>query len=264
MALGNREASFLATMAWEGRNKLSMDPRDPGNWTGARVGAGRLVGSKFGVSAMTAARYFPGKAMADLTVDDALRVFVDSYWEPIGADAMAAGLDHCASDDAYNAGPAGALSRWKRGRFAGASDPIAAIHAYSKLRLSFLEALWSWKFYKRGWAARVAGVEAESVRMAHTAGSLSPRGLMSPGDRFAAISLAAKESVGLARNIGLAATSIALLGLAVSRHVSFALTALVVSTACAAARQFWTAHVHAARRDAFGDAANADGSTTAR
>jgi Glycosyl hydrolase 108 len=91
MTILNRKASFLATIAWEGRARLSLDPRDAGNWTGGKVGAGRLVGSKFGVSAMTAARYFPDKAMVDLTVDDALKVFVDGYWTPIRADAIAAG-----------------------------------------------------------------------------------------------------------------------------------------------------------------------------
>jgi lysozyme family protein len=257
VSLANRKASFLATIAWEGRARLSLDPRDAGNWTGGKVGAGRLVGSKFGVSAMTAARYFPDKAMVDLTVDDALKVFVDGYWTPIRADAIAAGLDHCVSDDAYNAGPASALRRWKRGRFAATADAIGAIHAYATLRLSFLEALRTWKLYKRGWAARVAGVEAESVKMAHAAGSPLPRGLLTPGDHFAAASLAADRSAGSARNIGLAAMATALLAPAVPTHASVALATLVVCAACVAVHQFWTAHVHAARREALGDAADA-------
>ena len=256
MAAANRTSSFLATMVWEGRDRLSLDPRDAGDWTGGRVGAGRLVGSKFGVSATTAARMFPGKAMADLTVEDALKAFVEGYWTPIGADAMAAGLDHCASDDAYNAGPVAALRRLKRCGFASGGDPIAAVHAYSKLRLSFLEALRSWKLYGRGWAARVAGVEAESVKMAHAAGSPSPRGSTTLAAHLCAASLAADRAAGSARNIGLGATAAALFTPAIPTQSGLGQSFILGAAVCAAVHQFWTAHVHAARREALGEAAD--------
>jgi hypothetical protein len=93
--------------------------------------------------------------------------------------------------------------------------------------------------------------------MAHAAGSPLPRGLMTPGEHFAAASLAADQSAGFARIIGLAATATALLAPAVSTHASLALAAIVLCAACVAAHQFWAAHVHAARREALGDAADA-------
>ena len=53
MAQSNRMASFLATMVWEGGAKLSLDRRDPGNWTGGKVGVGVVAGSQWGVSMET-------------------------------------------------------------------------------------------------------------------------------------------------------------------------------------------------------------------
>ncbi len=30
---------------------LSLDPKDPGNWTGGKVGLGKLLGTKYGIAA---------------------------------------------------------------------------------------------------------------------------------------------------------------------------------------------------------------------
>jgi len=47
-------------------------------------------------------------------------------------------------------------------------------HAYSKARLAFLHALKTWSVFGTGWARRVAGVEAESIRMAYQAQTQAP------------------------------------------------------------------------------------------
>jgi lysozyme family protein len=162
MAASNRKASFLATMKWEGGETLSLNPRDPGNWTGNAIGVGKLVGTRFGVSAGA----HPTLDIANLTVDEALAVYVDQYWNVINADALAAGVDHIVADDAYNSGPSSALRRWSK--ISKTDSPAAKIHAYSKLRLSFLQGLRGWKAFGRGWSSRVAGVEAESLKMAES------------------------------------------------------------------------------------------------
>jgi lysozyme family protein len=48
---------------------------------------------------------------------------------------------------------------------------MATIRAHSTARLSFLRSLRVWRSFGRGWATRVAGVEAESVVMATNAGT---------------------------------------------------------------------------------------------
>jgi lysozyme family protein len=60
---------------------LSNDPNDPGNWTGGRVGAGILKGTKYGISAAT----YPHINIADLTVDDAKAIYWNDWWIAIAA-----------------------------------------------------------------------------------------------------------------------------------------------------------------------------------
>jgi hypothetical protein len=170
MSASNRLPSFLATMVWEGGAKLSLDRRDPGNWTGNRVGGGRLRGTKWGVAAGS----HPDLDIPALTAAQACEIFVAQYWQPIRADELAAGLDHCVSDDSYNAGPRAAAERLRRVELLRLRDPAAKIHAYSKARLAFLLALKARRLFGAGWARRVAGVEAESLRMAFNSQS-APR-----------------------------------------------------------------------------------------
>lgn len=43
---------------------LSMDPNDPGNWTGGAKGKGELNGTRYGISAMS----YPKEDIARLTL----------------------------------------------------------------------------------------------------------------------------------------------------------------------------------------------------
>src|SRR5579872_3875806 len=162
MAASNRLPSFLATMKWEGGDRLSLDPRDPGNWTGGRRGVGALKGTKWGVAAAT----HPGLDIAALTADQALSIFLVNYWGRVGGDELPPGLDHCVSDDAFNAGPRAALRRLRKIEAAANVSVVRRIQVYSQARLAFLESLKGWRIFSRGWARRVAGVEAESLKMA--------------------------------------------------------------------------------------------------
>ena len=170
MTASNRLPSFLATMVWEGGAHLSLIRSDPGNWTGNRVGVGQLKGTKWGVAAGS----HPTLDIASLTPDQASLIFETGYWRPIGGDALATGFDHCVSDDSYNAGPGAAAKRLRKIAALRLNDPAAMIHAYSKARLAFLHALKTWSVFGTGWARRVAGVEAESIRMAYQAQTQAP------------------------------------------------------------------------------------------
>jgi hypothetical protein len=130
MALANCRASRLATIAWEGRAELSLDRRDGGNCTGGRVGVGSWsVGSKVGVFAATALRQFLGKAMADLTEEDALKVFVaDSGRRPSAPTAWPPGSTIACRTTITRRGGRGSRSLAAR-RIRQGRDPLAAIHA---------------------------------------------------------------------------------------------------------------------------------------
>jgi lysozyme family protein len=259
MSQSNRMASFLATMRWEGNSALSLNKADGGNWTSGKVGVGALVGSKFGVSAPVAARLFPGVLMKDLTADQALTVFLTNYWAPVYADKMLTGVDHCVSDDAYNAGPSSALGRWHRGAFLYSGDAVTTIHAYCALRLSFLESLKTAKIFLPGWSRRVAGVEAESVVMAHGAGAKIPQPaqkvVLSLAEHLATKSNEADDSsrthgaTGVATAMGAGVAAIAVSG----AHPLVA-GGIGAGGLLAALISYWKSRVQAARRDALGDA----------
>jgi lysozyme family protein len=251
MSATNRRASFLATMKWEGGETLSLDRADPGNWTGGRVGAGALKGSKWGVSASA----HPTLDIASLTIDDALKIFVDGYWNAIDADAMAGGVDHCVSDDAYNSGPGAALRRYRRCVAVG--DAMATIRAHSLARLSFLRSLRVWRSFGRGWAARVAGVEAESVVMATNAGTAD---LSAARERIGAeargAGAQAEQSRARAALLALVALLCPFVHLALTgRVVSVSLTLVVIVIASALGLAFWSMVVHQERSRALTRAA---------
>lgn len=75
---------------------LSLDPKDPGNYTPA----GKLKGTKYGISAKS----FPDEDIANLTVDRAKLLAKGRYWDPIHGDAIAPTLALLMFDSSYNQG----------------------------------------------------------------------------------------------------------------------------------------------------------------
>ena len=63
---------------------LSMNPDDPGNWTGGQKGVGTLKGTKFGISAAS----YPGEDIQNLSVDRAAFLYQRDFWGPAGCDAV--------------------------------------------------------------------------------------------------------------------------------------------------------------------------------
>jgi lysozyme family protein len=98
VALSNFAACDAFTAPAEGG--LSMDPNDPGNWTGGRVGAGVLMGTKFGIAAAD----HPGVNIAALTPAAAQAIRQAEYWTPNGCDGMPSGVDLMLYDEDVNAG----------------------------------------------------------------------------------------------------------------------------------------------------------------
>lgn len=81
-------ADFIAGFIDAHEGGLSLDPADNGNWTGGKRNVGRLVGSKFGVTAGAIAVYrgVPAASItpleiAELTRDEAVKIGVKLYYE---------------------------------------------------------------------------------------------------------------------------------------------------------------------------------------
>jgi len=98
MAKDNFAAVMEEIFAHEGG--LSMTPKDPGNWTGGKVGAGELRGTKYGI----AAHAHPGVNIQALTKAEAREIYRRAYWQPIRGDDLRPGLDLVTMDPAVNSG----------------------------------------------------------------------------------------------------------------------------------------------------------------
>lgn len=85
-------------IAWEGG--YTGNAGDPGNWTGGKVGAGTLRGTKYGISAAA----YPTADIANLTVADAQVLYERDYWTPIQGDALPPALAMVVFDGAVNSG----------------------------------------------------------------------------------------------------------------------------------------------------------------
>lgn len=78
----------------------TIDERDPGNWTGGRVGVGTLKGTKFGIAANT----YPDLNIRDLTLDDARAVYFRDWWTKLAADELPPAVAYQVWQFAVNAG----------------------------------------------------------------------------------------------------------------------------------------------------------------
>lgn len=76
-------------LKWEGGDKITRDPRDPGGTT------------KYGISQ----RAHPSLDIESLTEAQAAAIYEIEYWRPTGCDGLAWPLNLCAFDCAVNQGP---------------------------------------------------------------------------------------------------------------------------------------------------------------
>lgn len=145
---------------------LSMDPKDPGNWTGGVVGAGVLKGTKFGIAANT----YPHLDIEALSRGQAIMIYKSDFWTRARCYSMPPMVGYQLLDAAVNSGISNAI-RWVQ-RAAGVADDgkigpvtVAAIELADKndmafkflsYRLDFMTRLKNWPDAGRGWARRIA------------------------------------------------------------------------------------------------------------
>lgn len=176
---GNLAACLDVTLKHEGG--YSNDRRDPGNWTGGKVGVGALKGTKYGIAAAS----YPRLDIKNMTVADARNIYAVKYWEPVRGDLMPLGVDLSVFDYGVNSGPSRSVKALQRvlgvvsdGKIGGGTvdavtkaDGKAVIQKHCASRMSFLRGLATWKTFKGGWSRRVAEIEAKAVVMWMTKGA---------------------------------------------------------------------------------------------
>jgi lysozyme family protein len=151
---------------------------DPGNWTGGSVGSGRLVGTKFGISAAS----HPDLDIRNLTLDQARDIYRADFWDRIGADVMPPRLAFVVFDAAVNNGAARA-ARWLQEAVGAAADGIVGPQTRAAIatavardpldlelasevharRLHFMAGLSTWPTFGLGWSRRLASVPLEAA-----------------------------------------------------------------------------------------------------
>jgi lysozyme family protein len=80
MTITNFDKAFAIVVNAEGG--LSLNPKDPGNWTSGKVGVGELKGTKYGVAAAS----YPKLDIKNLTIDDAKAIYKSNYWDKVSGD----------------------------------------------------------------------------------------------------------------------------------------------------------------------------------
>ncbi|GGF24217.1 hypothetical protein GCM10011321_14490 [Youhaiella tibetensis] len=175
MAKGNLPAVLAETLAYEGG--WSDHPSDPGGAT------------MKGITLAVFRRYRPGASKEQLraiSADDVERIYRDGYWGPVRGDDLPEGVDLTVFDYGVNSGPSrsakdlqrvvGATVDGKIGpatiALVKASAPRAVIKAHCARRLGFVQSLAIWNTFGKGWARRIAGIEATSLSWVSTKAQL--------------------------------------------------------------------------------------------
>ena len=144
----------------------SVDPKDPGNYTGGKVGVGQLKGTKYGIAANT----YPHLDIKNLTWDQAAAIYRRDYWQAARADELPPAVGFQLLDGAVNSGVRRATQWLQRAaRVAddgilgpismaaiAKADPSDLVMRFLAERLDFMTGLSNWSAHGRGWARRIA------------------------------------------------------------------------------------------------------------
>jgi lysozyme family protein len=150
--LENFQNCLAVTLGYEGG--WSDHPSDPGGAT------------MKGITLATYRRFKPGATKTDLrniSNETVAKIYRTDYWDKVGGDRLAAGVDLATFDAGVNSGP-GRARQWLMAAIGGPDhDTVKRVCAK---RLGFMRSLAIWNTFGNGWSRRVAGIEAKGVAWA--------------------------------------------------------------------------------------------------
>jgi lysozyme family protein len=168
------DQAFATVVGTEGG--YSDDRNDPGNWTGGKVGAGELRGTKYGISAAA----YPDLDIPNLTLYRAKAIYLTDYWARVGASRMPPAL--VVFDCAVNSGRTRAgqwlqqalgglnvdgvigpmtLAAAQKAEARGATNQVIA--EVLALRTVFDSALPGWRADALGWSRRICRLAFQAL-----------------------------------------------------------------------------------------------------
>lgn len=182
MATGNFERCLVRILVYEGGN--DDDPRDPGGRTSRGIIQREydryLV--RHNLAAVVASHDVWKASDADIR-----QIYRENYWDRMRCDELPDGVDITVFDGGVNSGVA-QQAKWAQralnikvdGDFGpatvlalkSANDNDVLIGEMLKRRLAMLQSLKTWKYYGKGWSARVANVL--KIAQAWATGSVGP------------------------------------------------------------------------------------------
>lgn len=158
-------------LSWTGLSEGGYvnHPDDPGGAT--NLGVTQRVYSAWRIS-----HGLPARSVRHITQDEAHRLFVEQYFEPVWFDKLPSGVDYCQADYSINSGPHQATKDLQRvlvdlgndiavdGQMGvvtlaavRSEDPALIVSAVCNRRLAFMKSLRHWPTFKGGWERRVMG-----------------------------------------------------------------------------------------------------------
>jgi lysozyme family protein len=142
----NFERALAFTLQFEGG--YVNHPSDPGGHTNK------------GITLATFRRYKKNATVADLkAIPDSFvkAIYRDGYWQKVGGDSLASGVDGATFDYGVNSGPSAALKSLRA--VVGGSD-VQTVQKLCKRRLSIYQTFKHWKTFGKGWTRRITAGEA--------------------------------------------------------------------------------------------------------
>jgi lysozyme family protein len=128
-----------------------------------------------GVTLATFRAYYGKGATKDdlrkITDAQIAHIYKRGYWDKIGGDTLASGVDYSVFDFAVNSGPTRAKEHLRRA--IGHSDAETINRIFSS-RMKFLQGLKTWPTFGKGWTKRVYDVRQEALRMRAAATGTKP------------------------------------------------------------------------------------------
>lgn len=147
----NFKEAFKHVIGAEGG--YTADPNDNGNWTGGVRGKGELLGTKYGIAANTYGKSLlaQGKAIKDLTLDDAMRIYKRDWWDKMRCDDLPSKYRLPLFSAAINCGM-GVAVKWLQESVGAKADGIIGPKTIQAVRTANEQ--WALNGFYERWLAR--------------------------------------------------------------------------------------------------------------
>lgn len=158
------ERAFFALVGNEGN--FTNSPKDRGNWTTGKVGIGTLVGTKYGISAMS----YASVDIKNLTLENAKVIYKRDFWQAIHCDELPETIRFDMFDMAVNSGISASIKTLQKA-IGATVDGVFGHQTKSMLnqldenvldkrlaahRLFYICDIGTFPTFGRGWVRRVA------------------------------------------------------------------------------------------------------------